>query len=132
MSTRKRFLAEIEQKRQENADLQARIDSNNQEISVWEKALSLLPKETSPAKKPTSIRFRPGSDIEKASIVLRKAGEALYIDKILEEIGKEPTKENQVSLISSLAAYVREGRVFTRPAPNTYGLLEFEGDEDMS
>ena len=29
-----------------------------------------------------------------------------------------------MSLASSLAAYVRRGEIFSRPAPNTFGLLE--------
>lgn len=30
----------------------------------------------------------------------------------------------EISLASSLAAYVRKGEIFTRPAPNTFGLVE--------
>ena len=50
----------------------------------------------------------------------------MHVEKLLNAIGKESTKSNKVSLSSSIAHYVREGIIFTRPAPNTFGLKEFE------
>jgi len=69
---------------------------------------------------------RPGSLVDKARTAIRKAGQPLHVEKILPQIGKDLSKENKVSLSGSLAFYVRKGIIFTRPAPNTFGLVEFE------
>lgn len=69
---------------------------------------------------------RPGSLVDKARAAIRKAGQPLHVDKILPAIGKDPSKKNKISLSGSLAFYVRQGTIFTRPAPNTFGLVEFE------
>jgi hypothetical protein len=38
---------------------------------------------------------------------------------------KPIAKNSKTSLSGSLASYVREHKIFTRPAPNTFGLVEF-------
>jgi len=70
--------------------------------------------------------IRPGSTIDQARQFLRKVGLPVHVEKILQGIGKENTKSNKVSLTGSLGHYARQGSVFTRPAPNTFGLKEFE------
>ena len=67
--------------------------------------------------------------VPQAREYLLKAGKPMHLSKIVEGIGKEPSKENRLSLGGSLSGYVRKGQIFTRPAPNTFGLVEF-GDED--
>ena len=44
---------------------------------------------------------------------------------ILRGVGEEETAANRATLSGSLSAYVRKGEVFTRPAPNVFGLVEF-------
>ena len=44
-------------------------------------------------------------------------------------MGKKVTRDTKASLAGSLAAYVRKGEIFTRPAPNTYGLVELGHNE---
>ncbi len=51
------------------------------------------------------------------------AGKPLHIAELLPAMGKENTQQNRLSLGGSLARCVREGVVFSRPAPNTFGLL---------
>ena len=48
----------------------------------------------------------------------------VHISDLLQALGKEANRENRASVTSSLAAYVRRGEIFTRPAPNTFGLIE--------
>ena len=50
----------------------------------------------------------------------------MRIEALLEAAGKEPTKANRVSLVGSLGGYVRKGKIFTRPAPSVFGLVELE------
>jgi hypothetical protein len=59
-------------------------------------------------------------------LFLRKAGKPLHITDILKGIGKTTSKKDRVSLSGSLGWYVRRNEIFTRPAPNTFGLKEME------
>jgi hypothetical protein len=45
---------------------------------------------------------------------------------LLKAMGREVNRKNKTGVSGSLAAYVRRGEVFTRPKPNTFGLLELE------
>jgi len=64
--------------------------------------------------------------IDKARTALRRVGKPLYIEELLRAMGKEVNKKNRVSLSGSLGSYVRQEYIFTRPAPNTFGLIEFD------
>jgi hypothetical protein len=137
----------IEKTRQEIASLEAQIKEANAYIQGLQEALRMLPKETYEAtagsnverllgttnrQKPSEQTLRRGGDTYKAWQALQKEGKPLYINDLVKAIGKEPTKVNIKSLSGSLNSYIRDGRVFTRPLPNTYGLMEFNsnGTED--
>jgi len=115
-------------------ELQKKIDKKTTEINELENklleakaylqglydSLKLLPKENvSPADD-----LRQGSDMAKARKAILKMGKPLHIVEILKEIGKDANKSNKLSLAGSLSACVRKGRVFTKSAPNTFGLIE--------
>ena len=68
--------------------------------------------------------LRKGSFVAQAREIILKLGTPVHIDALLNHLGKDGTRENKASLASSLAAYVRRGEIFTRPAPNTFGLVE--------
>lgn len=68
--------------------------------------------------------LRSGSAVSQARDVILKAAQPVHISDLLGALGREDTRDVRASLTSSLAAYVRRGEVFTRPAPNTYGLVE--------
>lgn len=75
--------------------------------------------------------LRKGSAVAQAREVILMLGVPIHIDDLVKSIGKEVTRESKASLTGSLAAYVRRDEIFTRPAPNTYGLRElnhFEAD----
>jgi hypothetical protein len=46
--------------------------------------------------------------------------------EILKALGKPSDKEHRMSLAGTLSGYARDGKVFTKTAPNTFGLLEFK------
>ena len=73
--------------------------------------------------------LRPNSMVDKARKALQQAGRPMHVAELLGAIGKEVTKNNRTSLSGSLGFYVRQEEIFTRPAPNTFGLKEFEGVE---
>lgn len=74
-------------------------------------------------------KLRAGSATAQARELILRQREPMHIDDILEAMGKVVTRDTKASLAGSLAAYVRKGEIFTRPAPNTYGLVELGHDE---
>jgi hypothetical protein len=85
----------------------------------------LLPRDQNTTSNPRQA-LRPGSAVAKARDAIKKAGKPLHVTEILHAIGSEVDKKNRISLSGSLFGYVRRGGVFTRPAPNTFGLQEFQ------
>lgn len=76
--------------------------------------------------------LREGSAVALARDVILLLGAPVHIDGLITSLGKELSRETKASLTGSLAAYVRREEIFTRPAPNTYGLRElnhFELDQ---
>jgi len=69
-------------------------------------------------------KLREGSATAQAREIILSHGKPVHIDDILNAMGKEVTRDTKASLAGSLAAYVRRDEIFTRPAPNTYGLVE--------
>jgi len=121
----------IRKKEQEITDLTKEIDDLELQLAEarsYLKALrdmeKVLPKgqDSELADK----ELRPDTDLARARDLIRKAGQPLHISKILEGLGKEVNRINKASLSGSLSTYVRNQTIFTRPKPNTFGLLEFE------
>jgi hypothetical protein len=56
---------------------------------------------------------------------LKAAGAPLTIVDILKAVGKPQDKKHRISLAGTLSGYARDGKVFTKTAPNTFGLIEF-------
>lgn len=70
--------------------------------------------------------LKAGSMVAMARDAIKRAGKPLHVDEILTAIGRPA--ESKSSLTGSLAAYVRRGEIFTRPGPNTYGLVDLDDD----
>lgn len=68
--------------------------------------------------------------VSKAVELIKKTGRPMHVKEILEGIGKKDTKKERVSLSSSLGMYYRKNEIFTRPAPNTFGLISMEVAEE--
>jgi hypothetical protein len=118
---------EIERAKAEIDGIEKSLMEKRGYLSGLEKALKY---QTKQAPGPSSLR--PGSDAHKALLALKSAGSPLHVDALLKVMEKEPTQQNKTSLTGSLAAYVRKKSVFTRPAPNTFGLVEFESESQDS
>lgn len=71
-----------------------------------------------------SAVLREGSAVTQARDFILRKGQPVHINDLLEGLGRGMTRESRASLTSSIAAYVRRGDVFTRSAPNTFGLIE--------
>ena len=55
---------------------------------------------------------------------LLAARRPLHINDLLISMGRQAEEKEKLSLTGSIGWYVRKGKIFTRPAPNTFGLVE--------
>jgi hypothetical protein len=117
----------IKQKEEEVQRLKQELFKAEAYLEAMQESLRLI-KRTSSTDANDGIR--PGSSVYKARATLRKAGKPLHVDELLRGMGKEVSKKSKVSLSGSLGSYVRQQLIFTRPAPNTFGLIEFAEPEE--
>jgi len=121
---------EIDQFTEEIRELNIKMREATAYVIGLEETLKLLPRENFTEAANTSLR--PDSAVAKAREAILKAGKPLHINEILKQLGKEINHDSKASLSGSIGAYVRNNQHFTRPAPNTFGLIELEsetGDE---
>jgi hypothetical protein len=128
MGIRKEIERKIEKKEKEMQDLERetaiRLREGAAYVQALQESLKLLPKETSDE---TAVTLRAGSAVAKARDAIRAAGKPLHVIELLKILGKPLTAGGKAGLAGSLAWYVRKGEIFTRPAPNTFGVVEFNG-----
>lgn len=129
MGLREKFDEKIKRKEQEIQEHENRIREAKAYIQALQDTIKLLPKEEEEASLKIK-RLRPGSTVYKTMIYLKKVGKPMHINEILKAIGKTTSKKDRISLGGSLAGYVRKNEIFTRPEPNTFGLIGFEKNEE--
>lgn len=126
--------AKIEEKlRRKEAEIQAldeKVKAGRIYIQALRDVLRLLSEDES-QEGSADTTLRSGSAVAQARDAISAAGAPMHVDDLLTAMGKEPTREAKSSLIGSLSAYVRRGEIFTRPAPNTFGLTEMEQAEPV-
>lgn len=118
MNERRKIENTLHKKEEEIQFLEARLKEARVYAQALQDVLKILPRTSE------SVALRPGSAMAQARIAILNAKKPVHINALLEELGKDGTREARASLTSSLAAYVRRGEIFTRSAPNTYGLIE--------
>jgi hypothetical protein len=127
MGIRDNFQRLIEKKQDESRELEIRMRETNAYIQALQDSMRLLPKEDPKLNNISAeVTLRAGSDLARVREVLLKARIPMHVNDILEQMGKTVDQATRVGLVGTLGSYSRKGRVFTRPAPNTYGLLELE------
>lgn len=130
MDDREKIEERLRKKEQEILALEDRLRVARVYVQALHDVLKLLEGAvSSPPLSPiapgnTEKVLRSGSAVAQARQVILKRGQPVHISALLEELGKDSSRESRASLASSLAAYVRRGEIFTRPAPNTFGLVE--------
>lgn len=130
MGLREEFQKRIEKKNLEIAELELQIREAAAYIQALQDSLRLLPKDTDVKQINPEQTLRPGTGIYNAKEAIRKAGKPLHISEILKAVGLPVDKKNRLSLAGSLASYARRKEIFTRPAPNTFGLAELKLSTD--
>ena len=119
----------IERKQQEIRELEKQLAAAHAYIEAMQDSLKLLPKDAGSSAAVPEQTLRPGSGVAKAREAILKAGKPLHITEILKALDRPVEKNQRVSLSGSLSGYVKRGEIFTRPAPNTFGLAELNHEE---
>ena len=78
-----------------------------------------------------TVEFKSGSDAERVYTFLRGHGKPAHIREIANALGKTAAAD-RVAIASKLSWYFRKGKVFTRPEPNVFGLLEFGNNGQLT
>lgn len=93
-------------------------------IQALQDALRMLPRGDTIGEQ--EIEFRSGSNASKVYELLQKINRPMHIKDIVVGLGLPFNKKNRSLIRGAISPYVKAGRVFNRPAPNTYWLTEKE------
>jgi hypothetical protein len=124
MGVRENFQKMIDKKQQEIRGLEMQLREAGAYIQALQDSMKLLPRDIGDAPE-AEHTLREGSTLAKTRDLLRHSGTPLPIGEILKLLGKPQDKKHRISLAGTLSGYARRGRVFTKTAPNTFGLVEF-------
>lgn len=123
MNIRKELERKVERKRDEVATAERSLAESKAYLQALEDMLKMLPKNDLQEDNPDVYVLRQGTEVAKIEGILRNEGKPLHIDELMKRLGKD--EKFKISLSGSLSSYVRQRKVFTRPQPNTFGLIEF-------
>jgi hypothetical protein len=123
MHIREQFQRLLDRKQQEIRNLELQLEKAKTYVEALQDSMRLLPKDGSTGE----ATLRPDTILSRTRDVLRIAGTPMHISDILKALGSSTDTKHKLSLGGSLAGYVRKGQIFTRPAPNTFGLIEMNG-----
>ena len=129
MSERKMIEDKLRRKENEILSLEEKIKAAKVYVQALRDVLKALDKSADGDSIPA---LKEGSAVAQARDTIMNNNSPMHIDEILETLGKENTRESKASLTSSLAAYVRRNEIFTRPAPNTFGLVDMDTELDQN
>ncbi|MGC1862307.1 MAG: hypothetical protein WA733_14625 [Methylocystis sp.] len=122
MEDRKKIEEKLRRKEHEIEALEERLKAARVYVQALQDVLKILDQASDSGAAPAVLKS--GSAVAQARDVILSRGEPVHISALLEAMGKDASRETRASLTSSLAAYVRRSEIFTRPAPNTFGLVE--------
>lgn len=125
MIDRRKLEDRIRKKEAEIQELEKLIGEGRAYVQALNDVLKMLPRESKEVESVGSdVSLREGSSASLAREAIVRMGRPAHVSELLAAIGKEDTRENRTSLSGALAAYVRKREIFTRPAPNKFGLIE--------
>jgi hypothetical protein len=129
MNVRTEIEKKSEKKRAEISGWQAMIRASEAHIEGMQEVLKILPLDHEEA----TAELRAGSDMDKVRNILRQAGKPMHVDEIRGKItDRQWTTGEANGLAGSLNTYAKKGRVFTKTAPKTFGLIEFNMPKNVS
>ena len=128
-SIQSKLQEKIRRKEQELAELRLRIAAAEAEIKSTKEILAMIVREGALPNR-TGNTLQPTSLAGRAYKFLKKEGHPIHLSSILEGIGKANNLKARRALGSQLSSYFRDKQIFTRPAPNTFGLIEWGENQD--
>jgi hypothetical protein len=123
MADRRKIEERIKKKEQEIQHLEEQVREAKIYVQALQDVLRMFPRDANPAGE-ADATLRPGSLVAQAREAILKRGHPMHVSQILKDVGKEASRTNKTALGGSISAYVRKGQIFSRPSPNTFGLLE--------
>lgn len=130
MGIRSEIEKKIRRKQEEIKALEVQIRETAAHVAGLEEALRLLPREGANDGGAEKM-LRANTNVSRARDAILKAKKPLHIVELLRAMGEGVDKKNRLGLAGTLASYVRKGEIFTRPMPNTFGLIEIDtADKD--
>lgn len=120
---------EVQQLEEQSRELEAQLREAHAYIQALEDLKKSLPTEGAGEVAIEKV-IRPGTDLDKVREILKNAGKPMHISQLLQALGKPLSKNSRASLTGSIGAHVRKNQIFTRPAPNTFGLINWGIEED--
>ncbi len=132
MSERSVVESQLKKKEAEVLLLEDKLKVARVYIKALQDVLKEIQRDPSSGEGDAEVALRRGSAVARARDVILARGSPIHVDDLILALGKEVTRESKASLTGSLAAYVRRGEIFTRPAPSTFGLIELEQFEVQS
>jgi hypothetical protein len=122
MNQRRKIEERLRKKEEEIREFEAKIRDARIYVQALQDVLKILPRGLERNIRVSALR--PGSSMAKVREFILEKGRPGHVTELLEALGRPATREARASLSGSLAAYVRKGEIFTRPNPNTFGLIE--------
>jgi hypothetical protein len=123
MGYRQELEKKIEKKLTEITEMEHMIYESKAFVDGLREALKMCPPEDGQLLPAT---LRAGSDMDKVRENLRLVGQPMHIDKIVATMGKPYSDSAKAGLAGSLSSYAKKRKVFTKTAPKTFGLIEFD------
>jgi len=123
MGIRENLQKLISKKQEEVAALELKSTETRAYIQGLQDSMKLLPRDSNGGP---GYELRAGTALAKARDAIKAAGTPMTVSDLLKAIGKSQDKKHRVSLAGTLSGYARDGKVFVKTAPNTYGLIEFK------
>jgi hypothetical protein len=132
MNERRKIEERLRRKEEEIRELEARIRDEKIYVQALQDVLKILTRSADRPSQNSSGVLRAGSGVAKTRELILQQGHPVHLLDLLRALGREPTREARASLAGSLAAYVRRGQIFSRPSPNTFGLIELGHGNEVS
>jgi hypothetical protein len=129
MALRDDIQKRIDKKRVEIEALRSQIRDATVYVQALEDTLKILPRDAASeaAGVTTGLVLRTGSKVYRARQAIHAAGRPLHLVDLMAALRLPNKPKEKAALAGSLSSYARKGEIFTRPAPNTFGLIEQKG-----
>lgn len=130
MGLRDKFKRRIKNKERDIKQLEAEVGKEKAYLQALKDSLKDIPRDDT--DEPTTMKLRKGSMCYKARELLEQTSHPMHIEDIITGIGMEFNSDTRSSLRGSLGPYLRKGQIFIRTAPNTFGLIGVNYEEELT